>query len=272
MRNINNTDANTEYEDNIDFQFIQRVIRDVTKSCALPFALPTDCIPEYILQAAGWFWENVDFACEERLYVIKNSELCKEGKLNKILQLPRQIMGVHGVFKIQEKMKFGTTGDFSLERMLMSSYSMFGGAGTVGGGFNGTTGMAGFTLQDVVTSMYEVDTFQQYLNPPLTYSFNQYSSKLNIMGDLGWSDVLINCMVRCKIQDLYSNHYFFKLVTAYVKQALEIIYTTYDFKYPGGITINFDKLSSQAENDIDEIKTWAENNRGCDYFFMPNQL
>lgn len=262
----------SEYEEQLDYQFIQRVQKEVTQSCALPFAVPADRIPEYILQAAEWFFENVDMAAEERLYVIKNSDICKNNKLNKMVQLPHQIMGVHGCFKIQESMKYGVMGDFSLERMMMSSYSMFGGAGTVGSGFNGTTGMAGYSLSDVVVSMYEVDTFNQTLNPPLTYSYNPYSAKLNIMGDLGWSDLLIDCMTRCRIQDLYNNFYFFRLVVCFCKRALNTIYGMFEFKLPGGVTINYDKLSDQADKDFDEIKEWAEKNRACDYFFQPNTL
>lgn len=261
-----------KFEEELDYQFIQRVVNEVTQSCALPFAVPANRVPEYIIQAAQWFWENVDFACEERLYLLKNSDICKEGKLNKILQLPQFVMGIHGCYKVQERMKYGTMGDFSLERMLMSSYSMFGGAGTVAGGFNGMTGMAGYTLNDVVMSMYEVDTFNQYLNPPLSYSFNQYSSKLNIMGDLGYSDVLINCMIRCRIQDLYNNYYFFRFVVSLCKKALNTIYGMFEFKLPGGVTINYNNLADQASNDIDEIKEWAEKNRSCDYIFMPNTL
>lgn len=261
-----------KFEEELDYQFIQRIVNEVTQSCALPFAVPANRVPEYIIQAAQWFWENVDFACEERLYLLKNSDICKEGKLNKILQLPQFVMGIHGCYKVQERMKYGTMGDFSLERMLMSSYSMFGGAGTVAGGFNGMTGMAGYTLNDVVMSMYEVDTFNQYLNPPLSYSFNQYSSKLNIMGDLGYSDVLINCMIRCRIQDLYNNYYFFRLVVSLCKKALNTIYGMFEFKLPGGVTINYSNLADQASNDIDEIKEWAEKNRACDYIFMPNTL
>ena len=54
-----------EIEDEIDYQFILRVQKEVTQSCALPFAVPADRIPEYILQSARWFWSNVDMACEE---------------------------------------------------------------------------------------------------------------------------------------------------------------------------------------------------------------
>ena len=125
------------------------------------------------------------------------------------MQLPQQILGVHGVYKIQKNLKYGAMGDFSLETMMMSSYRMFGGAGSIGGGMMGMGG-SGYSLSDMMVSMYEVDTFNQTLNSPLTYNYNTYSSKLVLLGDLGYSDLLISCMVRCRIQDLYNNYYFFR--------------------------------------------------------------
>lgn len=267
-----NINMKIEIEDNLDLQFMQRVQAEVTQSCALPFALPIERIPEYCLQAAQYFWENDDFSAEERFYIIKNSDVCRGNKLNKIVQLPPQILGVHGVFKLQQNLHYGTMGDFSLERMMMSTYSMFGGAGTVGGGMGITNQNGGYTLPDMVMSMYEVDTFNQTLNPPLSYNFNKYSSKLVLLGDLGYSDLLITCMVRCRIQDLYNNYYYFRLVVSLCKRALSTIYGMYEFKLPGGITINYSNLSDQADKDIDEIKEWIEKNRAADYFFMPNTL
>ena len=259
------------FEDEIDMQFIQRVQGEVTQSCALPFALPAERIIANIINAAQWFWQNSDFAVEERYYVIKNSDICRGNVMNKIAQLPPQIMGVHGCYRINEGLKYGVMGDFSIERMLLSSYSMFGGVGTVGGGFvNGTT--QGYALSDVVMSLYEVDTFNQTLNPTLTYNYNPLSSKLVILGDLGWSDVLICCNVRCRIQDLYNDYYFFRAVVAMCKRNLGSIYGMYEFKLPGGVSINYSKLDDQAQEEIDEIKEYFENNRAVDYFFMPNTL
>lgn len=259
------------FEDELDNLFIQRVQKEVTQSCALPMALPAERIPEKILQAAGWFWENVDFAVEARNYVIKNSDICKGNKLNKIIQLPQQISAVYGVHKLQEDLRYGTMGDFSLERMMMSSYSMFGGAGIIGGGL-GLTGGTGFTLSDITVALYECDTFDQFLNPPLTYSFNQYSSKLNIIGSLGYSDLIIETFVRCKIQDLYNSHYFFRYVVCLCKLALSEIYGSYEFKLPGGVQINYSMHSDNATNEMEKIQEWAENNRACDYFMMPGQM
>lgn len=260
-----------ELENEIDFNFINRVQKEVTQSCALPFALPADRIPEYIRQAAQYFWLNDDYSVEERAYIIPNECICKGNKLNKIVQLPPQIMGVHGVFKLQQSLKYGAMGDFSIERMMLSSYSMFGGAGTIGTGF-GLNGGVGYTLSDVMTSLYEVDTFDQMLNPPLTYNFNMYSHKLILLGDLGYSDLLINCHIRCKIQDLYNNYYFFRYVVCLCKRSLSDIYGMYEFKLPGGVTINYSKLSDNADSEIEEIKEWLDKNKAVDYFFMPNTM
>lgn len=260
-----------EFEDEIDAMFIARVQKEVTESCALPFALPAERIPEKIIQAAGWFWEMYDGAVEQRNYLIRNSDICRGNRLNKIVQLPQQISAVYGVHKLQEDLHYGAMGDFSMERMMVSSYSMFGGAGIIGGGM-GLTGGTGYSLPDVMMSLYEVDTFNQFLNPPLSYSYNPLSGKLNIMGDLGHSDLIIQCFKRCRIQDLYNLHFFFRLVVCYCKQSLSKIYGTFEFKLPGGVTINYDMHKSDAQDEIDKIQEWCENNRACDYFMMPKTM
>lgn len=268
-------DKNEQYikwQDEVDYAFIQRVQNEVTQSCALPFALPAERIPEYILQAAQWFWQNDDQASESRIYMVPNSEICKSDKMNKIVKLPEQILSVQGVYKIQSNLKFGAMGDFSIERMMLSTYSMFGGAGTVAGGFSGTAGMAGFNLTDVMVSMYEVDTFNQNLNPPLSFNYNMFSKKLVLLGELGYSDLLIDCWKRCTIQDLYNNYYFFRLVVCFAKRALGTIYGTFEFKLPGGVTINYDKFTESAADEIEKIEEWVINTRAADYFFMPNTL
>ena len=262
----------TNLEDQLDYQFIMRVQAEVTQSCALPFALPVERIPEYIIQAAQWFWWNVDQSLEERMYAIPYEAVCKCNILNKIIQLPQQIQNVHGCFKIQRNLKFGAMGDFSIERMMMSTYSLFGGVGTIVNGFSGTAGMSGFSLTDVITSMYEIDTFNQNLNAPLSYNYNENSHKLVILGDLGKSDILINCYKRCRIQDLYGNYYFFRLVVAFCKQNLANIYGTWEFKFPGGVTINYSMYSDQAEREIEKIEEWAEKNHTVDFIFQPNTL
>lgn len=259
-----------QVQDQLDYEFIQRVAGEVTQSCALPFSLPVQRIPEIIRQAAQYFYLNSDFASEERYYVIPNSEVCKGNAFNKIVKLPEQILSVHGVYKINSGTRFSTAGDFSIERIMMSSYNMFGGAGMIGSGFAGSG--AGYSLSDLVVSMYEVDTFNQALNAPLSYNYNIHSHKLVLLGDLGNTDIVICCMVRCRVQDLYDDYYFFRYVCALCRRSLAYIIGTYDFKLPGGVTINYSQFSDLAEKEIDEVKEYLENNRAVDYFFMSNTL
>jgi len=260
------------WEDEIDMQFMQRVIAEVTQSCVLPSPIPLERIPAIILNAAGYFWENDDNAVEERYYFIPYSELCKGNTFNKIVQLPVQIMNVCGCYRSSETL-YGNLGDFSIERMMMSSYATFGGMGGVGGTtFNSVNGSTNFALSDVVIGMYEIDTFKQTLNPTLSYNYNEYSKKLIITGDCKESNIVIDTWKRVRLQDLYNSDAFFRYCVCKLKMALSQIYGTFTFKYPGGVEINLDVYTSPAEEELNGIKEWIENNHSADYFYQPNTI
>lgn len=254
-----------ELESNLDTMFIQRVINEVTNSCILPMKLPTERVQEYILQAAQWFWENDDSSVEERSYCVPNSTICQTSKLNKTVKLPQQIVGVHGLFKTSGG-TLGNLGDFSLERMMMSNYSF--NYGNMQGGY--MSGTPGYNLTDVTSSMYELSTYRSMLEVPITYNYNRHSSILVLLGDLGRSDLVINCFVRCRIQDLYNSYYFFRFVVCLVYKSLTSIYGTFEFKLPGGVTLNADSFKDKADEEISEIKEWVKENRAVDVFFMSN--
>ena len=54
-------DEKIKFEDELDVAFISSIQKEVTQSCALPFALPVDRIPAFIIQAAEWFWLNCGY-------------------------------------------------------------------------------------------------------------------------------------------------------------------------------------------------------------------
>jgi len=255
-----------EIEDELDFQFIQRVQNEISTSCAVPFAVPADRIPEYILQAAQYFWENDDTCVEERQYLLKKEDICRNG-LNKVLKLPDQIVAVHGVFKTHQRSGIGALGDFSIERMMLSSYSMFN---------TNTTGAAGspfgWGLVDMTAAMFEVSTFNEAVNAPLTYNYNAYSHQLVLLGDAGMTDLFIQCFVRCRIQDLYNNYYFFRKVVCLVKKALHRIYGVFEFQYPGGISVNISLYKEEADEEEEKIAEHIEQNRQIDFIFCSNTV
>ena len=67
--------ARAQAEDQMDYMFIQRIIQELTQSCALNLPIPASAIPPLIQQAAQFFWENSDQAIEERYYCLPNAEI-----------------------------------------------------------------------------------------------------------------------------------------------------------------------------------------------------
>lgn len=262
------------FENEVDLEFIRQVQAEVTSSCALPIAVPIERFPALIRQAAQWFWQNSNTAVENRFYIIPYHEFYKGNAFNKVAKLPPQIMAVQCVYRVRSGLKYGTVGDFSLERMMMSSYSLFGGVGTIGSGFSGSAGPGntGYSLVDVVSALYEVSTFRDYLDAPVTYDYNPHSKRLCILGDMKHSDVIIDCWKRVCLQDLYNDYYFFRYVVCLVKKSLSTIYGTFEFKYPGGVTIRYDSFADDAKEELEKIEEYIKEQYSVDYFFMPNTM
>lgn len=260
---------NTQLEDQMDYQFIQRIIQDLTQSCALPLPVPAAAIPPLILQAAQFFWENYDFAVEERYYCIKNEDFCKCGP-NKTITLPQRIISVFGVYKTTNVFKYGVLGDFSLERMILNNSMMASGVGgqltdVFGGG-------TGYNLTDVMGALYEVSTYKSMFESPLTFNYNPYSNKLVILGNLAYSDLILQCFLRCKIQDLYKLYYFFRFCVCLAKKSMATILGTFEYKLPGGITLNYARFEDSADQEIERITEWCTSQHSADYFFNTNTI
>jgi len=256
-------------EDQMDYQFIQRIIQDITQSCALPLPLPASAIPPLIWQAASYFWENYDFAVEQRYYCIKNSDFCRCG-LNNTITLPQRIISVFGVYKTTNSFNYGVMGDFSLERMILNNSALASGAG---GSLSDVFGSGtGYNLTDVMGALYEVQTYKAMFDSPLTFSFNPYSHKLAILGALGYSDLILECFLRCKVQDLYQLYYFFRYCVCLGMRGLATIIGSYNFKMPGNVEINYQRFHDMAVEEMDKIDEWIRTQHAADYFFNSNTV
>ena len=275
LNNINNTAQNNQsmeeflkakskMEDQMDYMFIQRIIQELTQSCALPLPIPAAAIPPLILQAAQHFWENDDLSVEERYFCLPNREFKKCGA-NNLAKLPQQVVSVFGVYKTTDNWSFGALGDFSLERMIMNQSALASG---VGGQLTDVFGSGtGYNLTDVTAALYEVSTYKAMFDVPLTFNYNQYSNDLIILGALGSSDLILQCFVRCKIQDLYKNYQFFRYCVCLGMRSMATIMGTFEFKLPGGVTINVSQFADRANEEMQRIDEWINKNHSADYFF-----
>ena len=256
-------------EDKVDYEFIKRVIQEVTQTCALNLPIPAAAIPPLIIQAAQWFWQNCDYSIEERYYCVKNCDFQKCGP-NTTVKLPPQIISVFGVNKLNDSFNYGVLGDFSLERMILNNSAMANGMGSTLTDVFGSGN--GYSLTDVTAALYEVQTYKSIFDVPLTFNYNEFSNELVILGDLGYSDIILQTFKRLKIQDMYKNYYFFRLVIAFVLRSMGTIMGMIDFKLPGGATINYNRLNELSERYQQEVEEWVVKQHSADYFINSNSI
>ena len=256
-------------EDQIDYAFIQRIIQELTQSCALNLPIPAAAISPLILQAAQYFWQNCDFSVEERYYCVKNCDFHRCGP-NTTVKLPPQIISVFGVHKLNDSFNYGVLGDFSLERMILNNSAMVNGVGSTLTDVFGSG--HGYSLTDVTVALYEVQTYKSIFDVPLTFNYNEFSNELVILGDLGNSDIILQTFKRLKIQDLYKNYYFFRLCVAFGLRSMGTIMGTMEFKLPGGVTLNYNRFNELASEYIQEVQEWITKNHAADYFINANTI
>lgn len=256
-------------EDQVDYQFIQRIVQELTQTCAINLPMQISAIPPLILQAAQHFWENDDQSIEERWYCLPFREIQKCGP-NKLAKLPPQILSVNGVYKTTDQFSYGVLGDFNLERMVLNNNMMASGVGGSMGDIIG--GGTGWNLTDVTAALYEVYTYESLFETPLTFNYNQYSNKLVILGDLGHSNLVLNVYKRLKIQDLYKSYYFFRYCVCLGLRSMATILGTFEFKLPGGVTINYSIWRDMADSEMEKIDEWIAKNHAADYFINTNTI
>lgn len=261
--------AKNKLEDQIDYQFIQRIIQELTQSCALNLPIPASAIPPLILQAAQWFWENDDKSVERRWYCLPNREFQKCGP-NNLAKLPPQIISVVGLYRTTDYFNYGAMGDFSLERMILNNSALASGAG---GSLSDIFGSGtGYNLTDVTAALYEVSTYKAMFDVPLTYDYNPFSNILIVQGALRYANLVLDCFKRLKLQDLYKNYYFFRYCVCLGLRSMATIMGTFEFKLPGGITINYSAMRDQANTEIQEIHEYVKSQHASDYFIMTNTI
>ena len=157
------------------------------------------------------------------------------------------------------------------------------GSGMVGGTLPIGPGniLAGNLLGDSCDNTFTLTTYwvmRGYLalmdfmfNPPIKYNFNQRTHRLHIDSDLSWAGVgtymCFECMVKPSpdiFPDLWNDMWLKEFTTALVKAQWGRNLIKYNqVSLPGGITLNGDRILSDAQKELDTIRQrfamdWAD--------------
>jgi hypothetical protein len=254
-------------------ELVQEIEDALSFSCALPYNLNRAEIERIIKRAKAWFYDNYQYAAEDRVFVIANNIFNhEEFRKTRQLRLPPSIVGV---YEVRELGGYGISGnpdrDFSDSKLLGSELLL-----------------SPFLGDNLVyrTVMYSYfDLAKAYLLNTFAFKFNKNTKQLTIMGrdpnrsgkgqlaqgfGVGGIDVSVRCYVAIPDEDLFNDELFVRYCIAKCKIALSQMLGVFTYNLPGGVQINASEIGSQGSTELQEVMDMINGENTPSYFLQWN--
>ena len=256
-------------------ELIKEINDELSVACQLPFSIPKREIARIVDKAKKWFYKNYEDSLEE-IYIalpkeslvnnvfnsklkIDNQKLTKENldSLRGVIKMPEEVFSVNAVYEINNFS--GEAGGFSAGDTDLSIDKFI---------YNNTFG-AGLASEDLMYYVINekfIDNARQLLQQPLSYSYNRLSYKLRFRGELPKNAVVFDVYSKICDCDLFEDEVFIRYCAAVAKTQLARIIGTFDYKLPGNITVNYDIILSEGQEELSQIKENLKTEEGVDWF------
>lgn len=241
-------------------EFIAQVNNDLTFYDTIPFKLPTKAVEGLIKDALDFFYRKYPDALEEHYFIVFSQYLNSEEFQNsRKIPLPREVYSVYGVDKLDTNYDL-SSGDFSIHRAI--GYSTFSSTSS-------SHNMVDNTIQWLSQKSLFSLLNDVVLNNSISYSYNRLSRTLKILGEKPTTNLVLQTYVRLDEEFLFEDDYFRKYVRGLAKKNLSKILKFFSIPLPGNVQIDFDSLSQEGSEEIEEVKqSIAEEEGMADYLFM----
>ncbi len=263
--------------DPVDAEFLEKIIRRVTNSNALPFEVPRIAMPDIINRALAKAYELDSEATESKWLIVPSAEITSKRKLNRNqnaeVKLPDCIAAVFQLYTTAQSFGLGISStDFAravIFQTYATNYRTYGyqPPNQDNSNFRGGYGTDHPTVSSNIVAMFEYSMYKSTFTKGIRFNYNQYSNTLNVQGQHNNASLVLDCMVKLDKQDVYKSIWFQDYVTGLTMQALSDIISTYDFVLPGNVKINVEKIESRGEKLVDKVEEFWKENQANDMIF-----
>jgi hypothetical protein len=235
-------------------ELINLTTAELTQSCALPYSLKEPEIKRLIQRATRWFYENYQYAVEEKYIAIpKNVYEHPEFIGTRMIKLPDCVVAV---YDLREVTGVGIVGqpdrDFSDSKLLGAEIFL-----------------SPFQGDNLVyrTAMYSYfDLAKQYDLQTIAYRYNRHTNNISVLGRNPSRNTYIHAGVKIPLEALYGSEIFIRYVLADAKINLGRTLQVFSYNLPGGVQINFDGIKNDGLEEMREIKEQIDGENTPDWF------
>lgn len=239
-------------------ELINMTSSELTQSCALPYSLNPAEISRIIARAARWFFENYQYAIEERFLAIP-LEIYQHPEFiaSRMIQLPDCIVSV---YELREVTGHGIIGqpdrDFSDSKLLGAEIFL-----------------SPFQGDNLVyrTAMYSYfNLAQAYDLQLIAYNWNRNTKRISVLGRNPHRNTYARVMTKIPLESLYDDELFIRYVLADAKINLGRTLQVFNYNLPGGVQINFDGIKQDGVDEMTAIKEQIDQENSPDWFLQFN--
>lgn len=242
-------------------EFIDFVQQDVTVGCTLPKTLPDTEIRRFVeTRALPYFYQNYQYAVSKMYYFVdKHAFLTEEFTKYKHITLPCEIQSVTYIYEVRGE---------SLLQLGINTPNL-----SVNMGVTNQPYLSSYvtTIGDLGVYKTLIDSLSDMLNQLNKYTikhhFNYLSHRLNILTAVKY-DLILEAYVNIPNENLFTDPYFMKYVTAWAKIQQGNLLGRYDFQLPGGIKYNSTDLISQGKEEMKEVEEEIKAQSNSSWFIM----
>ena len=260
---------------------IKEINDELSIACQIPFTVPKKALVRMVNRAKDYFYKIYEDSVEELYIALPGGTFAKDSfrkgissgdeELTKadiensrgIIGMPESVWAVNNVFEIGgfqgEDGGFGSRSfsagdpDFAIDKFIYSN--------TYGAGIGSEN------LMYYVINEKFIDNARQVLQQQISYTYNRLTKKFRFQGELPKRAVIFQIYATVPDCALYSDEAFIRYCIAQAKIQLARIMGTFNYNLPGNITINYDLIMSEGQEELSSLIEEIKGDEGVDYFY-----
>jgi hypothetical protein len=240
-------------------ELIDLVTAELTASCSLPFAPAPKEIERIIDVETKWLAREYRDMVQNGYYVLdKQYYNTDEWKATRTYQLPDCVMAIKQIYELTSGQRvFGIHDpDLNFDRLMAADLYL--------------TPLSSdqITYRTIQWSFW--DLARQFNLKDIQHGFNINTHRLIITGRDPDESLWINALVLIPPEDMYEDIIFIKWIIAKSKIQLARILGTFQYNLLGNVTINFNDIRTEGNEELKELKEKIASDNAPDWFLMFN--